>query len=187
MWPTTRTQKCWVHKVANVLSALPKRAQPEAKQLLADIYTAETPTAALEATQTFADELAAHPKATGKVTDDLDNLLTFFDFPTEHHIHLRSTNAIESTFATVRLRQRTTTGPGSRQAGTAMAYKLLDAASNGGDGSTLPTWSPWSAPARHSSTASSKNETTTPTTRPRKCAPPEHLEEPHPQDDPPWV
>ena len=128
VWPTTRTQKCWVHKVANVLSALPKRTHPEAKTAMAKIYTATTRADAIDAVTTFATDFAAHPKATAKITDDLDNLLTFLDFPVEHHIHLRTTNAIESTFATVRLRQRTTKGPGNRAAGTAMAYKLLDAA-----------------------------------------------------------
>ena len=128
VWPTTRTQRCWVHKVANVLAALPKRAHPQARELLKAIYTAETRTAALEATRVFAAELSAHPKATGKVTNELDTLLAFFDFPAEHWKHLRTTNAIESTFATVRLRQRTTKGPGSRAAGLAMAYKLMDAA-----------------------------------------------------------
>jgi putative transposase len=128
VWPTTRTQRCWVHKVANCLAALPKRAHPEAKAALAAIYGAETRTAAIDAANTFATEFAAHPKATAKVTGELDTLLAFFDFPVEHWKHLRTTNAIESTFATVRLRQRTTKGPGSRAAGVAMAYKLMDAA-----------------------------------------------------------
>ena len=125
---STRTQRCWVHKVANVLAALPKRLHPQARVLLQAIYTAETRTAALEAARVFADQLSAWPKATRKVTDELDTLLAFFDFPAEHWKHLRTTNAIESTFATVRLRQRTTKGPGSRAAGVAMAYKLMDAA-----------------------------------------------------------
>jgi putative transposase len=128
VFPTTRTQRCWVHKTANVLAALPKRLHPQAKTLLKAIYTADTRTAALEATRVFATELSAHPKATRKVTDELDTLLTFYDFPAEHWKHLRTTNAIESTFATVRLRQRTTKGPGNRAAGIAMAYKLMDAA-----------------------------------------------------------
>jgi putative transposase len=125
---TTRTQRCWVHKVANCLAALPKRAHGDAKAALADIYTAETRADAVDAANEFAREFAAYPKAVTKIVDDLDVLLTFFDFPAEHHKHLRTTNVIESTFATVRLRQRTTKGPGCRDAGTAMAYKLLDAA-----------------------------------------------------------
>ncbi len=128
VWPTTRTQRCWVHKVANCLAALPKRDQPAAKSSLAAIYGAETRTAAIDAANAFATDFAAYPKATAKVTGELDTLLAFFDFPAEHWKHLRTTNAIESTFATVRLRQRTTKGPGSRAAGVAMAYKLMDAA-----------------------------------------------------------
>jgi len=126
--PTTRTQKCWVHKTANVLGALPKRAHPEAKDRLKAIYTAATRAKAIDATAELVAAFPAFPKATAKVADDLDNLLAFYDFPEEHWKHLRTTNAIESSFATVRLRQRTTKGPGSRQAGIAMAYKLLDAA-----------------------------------------------------------
>ncbi len=122
VWPTTREQRCWVHRIANTLAALPKRTHPEAKDALAKIYTAQTRTAAIDAANTFAIDFAAHPKATAKITGSLDTLLAFFDFPEEHWKHLRTTNAIESTFATVRLRQRTTKGPGSRAAGVAMAY-----------------------------------------------------------------
>jgi transposase-like protein len=125
---STRTQKCWVHKVANVLAALPKRLQADAKAALAEIYTAETRAAAVDAAGEFAKQFKAYPKATAKITGDLDALLTFYDFPVEHWKHLRTTNVIESTFATVRLRQRVTKGPGCRDAGAAMAYKLLDAA-----------------------------------------------------------
>jgi transposase-like protein len=128
VFPSTRVQRCWVHKVVNVLAALPKRLHGDAKTALAKIYMAETRAAAIDAAQEFAREFAAYPKAVAKITGDLDVLLTFFDFPVEHHKHLRTTNVIESTFATVRLRQRTTKGPGCRDAGTAMAYKLLDAA-----------------------------------------------------------
>ena len=128
VWPTTRSQRCWVHKVSNVLSSLPKREHPTAKAALAAIYGAESRTAALEAVTTFQADFATYSKATAKVTGELDTLLAFFDFPAEHWKHLRTTNPIESTFATVRLRQRTTKGPGSRAAGVAMAYKLMDAA-----------------------------------------------------------
>ena len=128
VFPTTRAQRCWVHKVANVLAALPKRLHGDAKTALAAIYTAATRADAVDAAQALAQRFAAHPKAVNKILDDLDVLLTFFDFPVEHHKHLRTTNVIESTFATVRLRQRTTKGPGCRDAGIAMAYKLLDAA-----------------------------------------------------------
>ena len=128
VFPSTRIQKCWVHKTANVLAALPKRLHGDAKTALAKIYTAETRAAAIDAAHEFARDFDAHPKATRKILDDLDVLLTFYDFPAEHWKHLRTTNVIESTFATVRLRQRTTKGPGCRDAGAAMAYKLLDAA-----------------------------------------------------------
>jgi len=76
----------------------------------------------------FAEGFSSHPKATKKVTEELDTLLAFYDFPAEHWIHLRTTNPIESTFATVRLRQRVTKGAGSREAGLAMAFKLVQAA-----------------------------------------------------------
>ena len=128
VFPTTREQRCWVHKTANVLAALPDRMQGEAKGALQAIYTAETRAAALDAARDFAEQFAAWSKASAKITDDLERLLTFHDFPAEHHVHLRTTNSIESTFATVRLRQRVTKGAGSREAGLAMAFKLLDAA-----------------------------------------------------------
>lgn len=129
VFPETREQACWVHKTARVLDALPKRRQEEAKASLVAIYTAPTRAAALDAVARFAETFAAHPKAIAKVTDHLDALLAFHDFPAEHAIHLRTTNPIESTFSTVRLRTRVTKGAGSREAGLAMAFKLLDAAS----------------------------------------------------------
>lgn len=128
VFPGVDEQRCWVHKVANVLSALPKRAHPEAKAALRAISTADTREAAVDAAGRFADEFAKWPKAVAKITNDLDVLLAFYDYPAEHWKHLRSSNAIESTFATVRLRQRVTKGPGCRDAGVAMAYKLLAAA-----------------------------------------------------------
>jgi putative transposase len=128
VFPDTREQRCWVHKVANVLSALPKRLQADAKTALARISDAEDRAAALDAARDFGEQFAAYSKAVAKISDDLDVLLTFFDFPAEHHKHLRTTKAIESTFATVRLRQRTTKGPGCRAAGVAMAFKLMEAA-----------------------------------------------------------
>jgi putative transposase len=129
VFPETRAQRCWVHKVANVLSALPKSAQPTAKKMLAEVRDAEDRTHAEQAARAFADAYGAkYPKAVAKITDDLEALLAFFAFPAEHWIHLKTTNPIESTFATVRLRTRVTKGPGSRAAGLAMAYKLLEAA-----------------------------------------------------------
>lgn len=128
VFPATAEQRCWVHKTANVLGALPKRLHPTAKTAIAGIYSAETRADAIDAARAFADEFAEHPKATTKITSELDTLLAFYDYPHQHWIHLRTTNPIESTFATVRLRTRVTRGAGSRQAALAMAYKLLDAA-----------------------------------------------------------
>lgn len=128
VFPETREQACWVHKTARVLDALPKRRHEQAKAALAAIYTAPTRAAALDAVARFGEAFADHPKAVAKVAGDLDSLLAFYDFPAEHAIHLRTTNPIESTFSTVRLRTRVTKGAGSRAAGLAMAFKLLEAA-----------------------------------------------------------
>jgi putative transposase len=129
VFPETREQRCWFHKIANVLNALPKSAQPGAKAALAEIWNAEDRAHAEAAVKVFAADYATKwPKAVAKITDDLDVLLAFYDYPAEHWVHLRTTNPIESTFATVRLRQRVTKGPGSRAAGVAMAYKLIESA-----------------------------------------------------------
>ena len=129
VFPDTREQRCWWHKIGNVLNCLPKSVQPAAKKALAEIYNAEDKDHARMAAAEFAAEYGAKwPKAAAKVIDDLDVLLAFYDYPAEHWIHLRTTNPIESTFATVRLRQRITKGPGSRAAGIAMAFKLLESA-----------------------------------------------------------
>src|SRR4051794_4996915 len=114
---------------ANVLGALPKSAHPGAKKALAEIWNAEDRRHALDAVAAFkATYGAKFGKAVGKITDDLAELLAFYDFPAEHWIHLRTTNPIESTFATVRHRTKLTRGPGSRAAGLAMAFKLIEAA-----------------------------------------------------------
>jgi transposase-like protein len=129
VFPQTREQRCWFHVGGNVLAALPKSAHPGAKAALAEIYNAEDREHAHTAAKAFADLYAAKwPKAAAKITDHLDVLLAFYDYPAEHWIHLRTTNPIESTFATVRLRQRVTKGPGSRAAGVAMAFKLIESA-----------------------------------------------------------
>jgi putative transposase len=129
VFPDTAEQRCWWHKIGNVLSALPKSAHPGAKKALAEIYNAENRSHAAKAAKRFAEDYSTKwPKAAAKVSDDLDMLLAFYDFPAEHWIHLRTTNPIESTFATVRLRTRVTKGAGSRAAGMAMAFKLLEAA-----------------------------------------------------------
>lgn len=129
VFPATREQRCWFHKIANVLAALPKSAHPGAKKALAEIWNAEDRTHALEAARAFKTAYGAKfPNAVAKITDDLDELLAFYDYPAEHWIHLRTTNPIESTFATVRHRTKITKGPGSRAAGLAMAFKLIEAA-----------------------------------------------------------
>jgi transposase-like protein len=129
VFPETKEQRCWVHKSANVLDALPKSIQPLAKKMLGEIRDAEDRDHARDAAKAFDAEFRAKwPKAADKIRDDLDELLCFFDFPAEHWVHLKTTNAIESTFATVRLRTKVTKGPGSRAAGLAMAFKLIESA-----------------------------------------------------------
>ncbi len=129
VFPATKAQRCWVHKVANCLNALPKSAQPTARRMLAEIRDAEDRDHAVRAIDAFAKEFEAKwPKAVAKIVDDAEELLAFYDFPAEHWIHLKTTNPIESTFATVRLRTRVTKGPGSRAAGLAMAFKLIESA-----------------------------------------------------------
>ena len=129
VFPDTREQRYWVHKSANVLAALPKSAHPGAKAALAEIWDAEDKRHAQLAAKRFADLYGAKfAKAVAKIIDDLDVLLTFYDYPAEHWVHLRTSNPIESTFATVRHRTRVTKGPGSRAAGLAMAFKLIEAA-----------------------------------------------------------
>ena len=118
-----------MHKVANVLAALPKSQHPSARRMLAEIRDAQDREHATRAADAFAREYGVKwPKAVAKIVDDLEVLLAFFDFPAEHWLHLKTTNPIESTFATVRLRTKVTKGPGSRAAGLAMAFKLIEAA-----------------------------------------------------------
>jgi len=129
VFPATKAQRCWFHKIGNVLAALPKSAHPGAKKALAEIWNAQDKDHAEAAARAFVAEYGTKwPKAAAKISDDLDVLLAFYDYPAEHWIHLRTTNPIESTFATVRLRQRVTKGPGSRAAGIAMAFKLIESA-----------------------------------------------------------
>jgi transposase-like protein len=129
VFPETKEQRCWFHKIANVLAALPKSAHPGAKKALAEIWNAEDKRHARDAVKAFAAAYGAKfPKAVAKIIDDVEQLLAFYDFPAEHWIHLRTTNPIESTFATVRNRSKVTKGPGSRSAGLAMAFKLIEAA-----------------------------------------------------------
>jgi putative transposase len=129
VYPETQEQRCWKHKIANVLDKLPKRLQAKAKEMLHEIMYAPDRKSALEETKRFSDEFEArYPKAVETLTKDQDQLLTFLDFPAEHWIHLRTTNPIESSFSTVKARTKKTKGAGSRKAGLAMAFKLLLAA-----------------------------------------------------------
>jgi len=129
VWPETREQRCWVHRIANVLDKLPKRLHARAKTALHEIMRAENRKAAQEAIERFEGDYGAkYPKAVASLRRDEAELLAFFDFPAEHWLHLRTGNVIESPFATVRLRQRVTKGAGSRQKGLLMAFKLLDMA-----------------------------------------------------------
>jgi putative transposase len=129
VFPETREQRCWFHKIGNVLGALPKSAHPGAKKALAEIWNAEDRDHSRRAAVAFKLAYGAKfGKAVAKITDDLDDLLAFYDYPAEHWIHLRTTNPIESTFATVRHRTKITKGPGSKAAGIAMAFKLIEAA-----------------------------------------------------------
>jgi putative transposase len=129
VFPTTREQRCWFHKSANVLAALPKSAHPGAIKAMQAIYNAEDIDHAKVAVKAFKiDYGTKFPKAVEKITSDLDVLLEFYNYPADHWVHLRTTNPIESTFATVRLRTKVTKGPGSRASGLAMAFKLIEAA-----------------------------------------------------------
>ena len=129
VFPQAREGHCWFHKTANVLAALLRSAHPRAKKALAEIWRAEDKAHALDAVTAFKAAYGAKfPKAVAKITGDLDQLLAFYDYPAEHWVHLRTTNPIESTFATVRHRSKITKGPGSRAAGLAMAFKLIESA-----------------------------------------------------------
>ncbi|MFE4758983.1 IS256 family transposase, partial [Streptomyces mirabilis] len=129
VFPEARHQRCWVHKIANVANAPPKSAQPGAKKDLQEISNAEDRDHALKAVTAFEKAYGAKfPKAVKKIADDVDELLAFYDFPAEHWIQLRTTNPIDSTFATVRLRTKVTRGAGSAVAALAMVFKLVESA-----------------------------------------------------------
>lgn len=129
VYPTCRAQRCWVHKKRNLLDKLPDRRQEEAKSFLDEILLAPTRATALTAVDRFEEAYGStHPKAVECLKSDLEELLTYYDFPQEHWIHLRTTNPIEATFAPTKARTKQTKGAGSRQAGLAMAFKLLTTA-----------------------------------------------------------
>ena len=126
VFPTTKGQRCWVHKTANVLDKLPKSAQPRAKTLIHDIYQAETREEAVAAFKHFCDAYRdKYPKAVDCLEHDREALLAFYELPAAHWTNIRSTNVIESVFATVRLRTYKTKGMGTRNATIAMAFRLI--------------------------------------------------------------
>lgn len=129
-YPTTREQRCWKHKICNVLDKMAKGVQGQAKLMLHDIYNAESRKSALRACNHFCDVYRAkYAKAVACLEKDRNELLTFFDFPAEHWKHVRTTNPIESTFATVRLRTKRTRNCGSRTTTFTMVFKLVQLAS----------------------------------------------------------
>src|SRR5215468_9398810 len=129
VWPATAEQRCWVHKTANVLDKLPKSVQPKAKERLHEIYLAPSRAEADKAFDLFLRTYEAkYPKATECLAKDRAELLAFYDFPAEHWLHLRTTNVIESVFATVRLRTEKTKGSGTRVACLTMVFKLIESA-----------------------------------------------------------
>ena len=129
VFPATATQRCWFHKMGNVLNALPKSQHARAKSGLQEIWMAATRAEAIVAFERFVTTYAAkYPKATGKLTKDRDALLAFYDFPAEHWVNLRTTNPIESTFATVRHRTTRTRNCVSRATFLGLAFKLIEEA-----------------------------------------------------------
>ena len=126
VFPKTREQRCWVHKTANVLGALPKSLHDKAKSDLQDIWMAETKKEANAAFDLFVENYGVkYEKAVGKLVKDRDELLAFYDFPAEHWKHIRTTNPIESIFATVRNRTRKTKGCLNRKTALAMVFRLM--------------------------------------------------------------
>ena len=129
VFPATLHQRDWVHETANVLDALTKSVHRATKKAIREITEAENKARAEAAILAFAAEFVTiWPKAVAKIVEEKEVLLTIYDFPAEHWRHLRTTNPIESTFAPVRARTELTKGPGSREAGLAMTFKLSEAA-----------------------------------------------------------
>ena len=131
VFPETKAQRCWVHKTANILDKMPKKVQVHAKKHLHEIYMAETKKDALNAYDYFLELYSAkYPKACLCLKKDKDSLFTFFDFPAKHWQHIRTSNPIESTFATVRHRTKRTKGRGTRKASVTMVWKMILDAQN---------------------------------------------------------
>jgi len=132
VWPSTRIQRCWFHKSGNILDKLPSSIQAKAKGMIHDMYLAATREDALKAYELFlASFRDKYPKAVECLTKNKDDLFAFYDYPAAHWIHLRTSNPIESTFATVRLRHRRTKGNGTRKATLAMVFNFLREAEKG--------------------------------------------------------
>ena len=132
VFPGTRIQRCTVHKTANVLNSLPKSIQPQAKRMLHDIWKASTKDAAEQAFDLFVNTFEAkYEKSVKCLKKDRDVLLTFFEFSVENWCHIRTTNPIESTFATIRLRHRKTKANGSAKASLTMKFQLAQSAAKG--------------------------------------------------------
>lgn len=135
VFPQTKEQRCWFHKSANVLGALPKSQHPGAIKAIREIHQAKDRADAVKAAKAFTDTYGIKwPKAAAKINDDLDELLAFYDFPAAHWVHLRTTNPIESIFSTVKARTKVARGAGSKTAAIGMAFKLMEQASK--------TWHP---------------------------------------------
>jgi putative transposase len=129
IYPDCTHQRCWVHKTANVLNKVPKSIQPKIKQSIHDIWMAETKDKAEKAFDNALECYSVkYPKAMECLRKDREELLAFYDFPAEHWVHIRTTNPIESTFATVRLRSKRSKNCGSRDTTLAMVYKLMESA-----------------------------------------------------------
>ena len=160
VWPQTRHQRDWCHKMANVLDKLPKRNQGKAKSLLRNIMYADDKTAALDGVNAFkANFLPKHKKAVDCLEKDIDAMFAFYDFPAQHWQHIRTSNPIESAFSTVRLRQRVTKGAGNRNKALTMAFKLLDMAQKRWRRISGADLLPWFAQAPRSKTEFRSNVT----------------------------
>jgi putative transposase len=169
VFPATREQRCWFHKIANVLGALPKSAHPGAKKALAEIWNAEDRRHALDAVASFKAAYGAKfGKAVAKITDDLDELLAFYDYPTEHWQHLRTTNPSRARSPPSATAARSPRGPAHARPDWPWHSSSSRPPRTAGVRSTARTWSHSCALARRSSTANSSNDPTTTNPKPPK-------------------
>ena len=132
IWGKLKIQRCWFHKTANILDKMPKCVQKKATEMIREMHMADTKENALKAYDKFIETFGAkYEKAVENLVKDKDDLFRFYDFPAEHWTHIRTSNPIESTFATVRLRHNSTKGNGTAKASVAMAFKLCQQAEKG--------------------------------------------------------